>query len=32
MDIQNISHHSSSIYKPTQEIDDKEVTKYDFNK
>ena len=32
MDIQNISNHSSFIYKPTQEIDDKQVPKYDFNK
>ena len=32
MDIQNISNHSSFIYKPTQEIDDKQVPKSDFNK
>ena len=32
MDIQNISNHSPFIYKPTQETDDKQVPKYDFNK
>ena len=33
MDIQNISnHYYSFIYKPTQEINDKQVPKYDFNK
>ena len=32
MDIQNISNHSPFIYKPTQEIHDKQVPKYDFNK
>ena len=32
MDIQNISNHSPFIYKPTPEIDDKQVPKYDFNK
>ena len=32
MDIQNISYHSPFIYKPTQEIHDKQVPKYDFNK
>ena len=31
VDIQNISNHFSFIYKPTQEIDDKQVQKYDFN-
>ena len=28
MDIQNISNHSPFIYKPTQEIHEKEVPKY----
>ena len=32
MDIRNISYHSPFIYKPTQEIHDKQVPKYDFNK
>ena len=32
MDTQNISNRSSFIYKPTQEIHDKQVPKYDFNK
>ena len=32
MDIQNISDHSPFIYKPTQEIHDKQVPKDDFNK
>ena len=32
MDIQNISNHHLFIYKPTQEIDGKQVPKYDFNK
>ena len=32
MDIQIISNHSPFIYKPTQEIHDKQVPKYDFNK
>ena len=32
MDIRNMSNHSSFIYKPTQEIEDKELQKYDFNK
>ena len=31
MDIQNISNFSPFIYKPTQEIHDKPVPKYDFN-
>ena len=31
MDMQNISNHSSFIYKPTQEIHDKQVQKYDLN-
>ena len=30
MDIQNISNHFPFIYKPTQEIHDKQVPKYDF--
>ena len=29
MDIQNISNHSPFIYKPTQEVYDKQVPKYD---
>ena len=29
MDIQNISDHSPFIYKPTQEIHDKQVPEYD---
>ena len=32
MNIQNISNHSSFIYKLTQDIDDKQVQKYDFDK
>ena len=32
MDIQNISNHSPFIYKPTQEIHDKQLPKYNFNK
>ena len=32
MDIQNISNHSSFIYKPTQEIRENQVPKYHFNK
>ena len=30
MDIQSISNNSSFIYKPTQEIHDKQVPEYDF--
>ena len=32
MDIQNISNHSPFVYKLTEEIHDKQVPKYDFNK
>ena len=32
MDIQSISNQSPFIYKPTQEIHDKQVTNYDFDK
>ena len=32
MDIQNIANHSSFIYKPIHETDDKQVHKYAFNK
>ena len=32
MDIRNISNNSPFIYKPTQEIHDKQVPKHDFNK
>ena len=32
MDIQSISNHSPFIYEPTQEIHEKQVPKYDFNK
>ena len=32
MDIQNISNHSPFIYKPTQEIHEEQLPKYDFNK
>ena len=32
MDIKIISNHSPFIYKPTQEIHDKQVPKYYFNK
>ena len=32
MDIQNISNNSPVIYKPTHEIHDKKVPKYDFGK
>ena len=32
MDIRNISNKSPFIYKPTQEIRDKQVPKHDFNK
>ena len=32
VDVQNISNRSSFIYKPTQEIHDKQVLNYDFNK
>ena len=30
MDIQNISNHSPFIFKPTQEIHDKQITEYNF--
>ena len=32
MAIRNTSNNSSFIYKPTQEIHDKQVPKHDFNK
>ena len=32
MDIQNISTHPPFMYKPPQEIHDKQVPEYDFNK
>ena len=32
MDIQNISNYSTFIYKPTKEIHDKQVPKYDFDR
>ena len=32
MDIRNISYHSPFIFKPTQEIHDKQVPKHNFNK
>ena len=32
MNIRNISNHSAFIYKPTQEMYDKQVPKYNFDK
>ena len=31
MDIQDIANHSAFIYKPPQEIHDKQISKYGFN-